>query len=55
MGKPGNFFRDESGATMVEYGLIVGLIALAIIASVTSLGNTLTGMFRTVATTFAAS
>lgn len=39
---------DEKGATAVEYGLIVGLIAVAIIATVGLLGGTLNGMFETV-------
>ncbi|GLC26676.1 Flp family type IVb pilin [Roseisolibacter agri] len=33
------FLRDESGATMVEYALLVALIALVLIASVTLLGT----------------
>jgi pilus assembly protein Flp/PilA len=32
------FLADESGATAIEYALIAGLIALAIIASVTGVG-----------------
>jgi pilus assembly protein Flp/PilA len=32
------FLADESGATAIEYALIAGLIALAIIASVTGIG-----------------
>ena len=31
--------RDEQGATMVEYALLVALIALVLIASVTLLGT----------------
>ena len=30
---------DESGATAIEYGLIVALIAVAIIAALISVGN----------------
>ena len=37
--------RDEEGATAVEYGLIVGLIAVVIIVAVGVLGNTLSGFF----------
>ena len=37
--------RDETGATAVEYGLMVALIAAVIIAAVTALGGTLNGMF----------
>jgi pilus assembly protein Flp/PilA len=38
----------ESGATAVEYGLMVSLIAVAIIGTVTILGTTLSGLFTTV-------
>ena len=34
-----NFFKDESGASAVEYGLLVSLIAVVIIAAVTALGT----------------
>lgn len=37
--------RDEEGATAVEYGLIVGLIAVVIIAAVILLGQNLNGLF----------
>ena len=32
-----NFFKDESGATAVEYGLMVALIVVVIIAGMTLL------------------
>ena len=32
------FFRDESGATAIEYSLVAGGIALAIIMAVNSVG-----------------
>ena len=41
--------RDDTGATAVEYGLMVGLIAVAIIVAVTLLGTNLTGLFNGVA------
>ena len=31
-----NFFKDESGASAVEYGLLVALIAVVIITAVTN-------------------
>ena len=31
--------RDRSGATAIEYGLILGLIFLAMLGGVTALGN----------------
>ena len=40
----------EEGATAVEYGLMVALIAIVIIVAVTALGNNLNGLFNTVAT-----
>ncbi len=40
-----NFFKDESGASAVEYGLLVALIAAVIVVAVTSLGKTLNGAF----------
>lgn len=40
--------RRERGATAVEYGLMVALIALAIIAVVTLLGGQLSGLFQKV-------
>ena len=33
--------RDDRGATAVEYGLMVGLIAVVIITAVTALGSTI--------------
>jgi pilus assembly protein Flp/PilA len=41
--------RDDRGATAVEYGLIVTLIAVAIIAIVTTIGQRLVTEFTTVA------
>jgi pilus assembly protein Flp/PilA len=41
--------RDEEGATMVEYGLLVALIALVAIAGVTLLGTHLNNLFSNVA------
>ena len=35
------FMKDESGATAIEYGLIVALIAVVIISAVTTLGTNL--------------
>ena len=43
------FGKDESGATAIEYGLIAGLISVAIITVVTLTGTSLTGTFCDVA------
>jgi pilus assembly protein Flp/PilA len=41
--------NDEEGATAVEYGLMVALIAIAIIAAVTLLGGNLATLFDSIA------
>ena len=40
--------REDRGATAVEYGLLVGLIAVAIILTVTALGGQLQDLFQSV-------
>jgi pilus assembly protein Flp/PilA len=42
--------RDDRGATAVEYGLMVGLIAVVIIGVVTALGKQVSTLFGTVVT-----
>ncbi|WP_210438147.1 Flp family type IVb pilin [Nocardioides xinjiangensis] len=42
--------RDERGATAVEYGLMVALIAIVIIAAVTTLGTNLDAKFTSAST-----
>ena len=49
------FFKDEEGATAVEYGLIVALIAGVIILAVTALGVNINQVFTDVATAVAGS
>ena len=49
-----SLLKDESGATAIEYGLLVALIAIALITSLTSTGNALSQTFQTVDTTLAA-
>ncbi|WP_457974130.1 Flp family type IVb pilin [Arthrobacter sp. D1-17] len=41
--------REEKGATAVEYGLMVSLIAVAIVLAVTFLGGQIATMFQTAA------
>jgi pilus assembly protein Flp/PilA len=43
------FWNDESGATAVEYGLMVALIAVVIIVAVALIGTNLSEMFTDVA------
>jgi pilus assembly protein Flp/PilA len=51
MEKIKKFFADETGASAVEYGLLVALIAVVITAAVTTLGSNLSTKFDDVATT----
>ena len=53
MTKFARFLKDESGATAIEYGLIVALIAVVIIAAVTAIGGTLNDTFTTLDTKLA--
>ncbi len=48
-----NFFKDESGATAVEYGLMVALIAAVIVTIVTTLGQKVNTAFTTVSNSMA--
>jgi len=42
------FWRDQTGATAIEYGLIAAGISLAIIAAVNGLGTNLSSMFTSI-------
>ncbi|MEQ8666002.1 MAG: Flp family type IVb pilin [Rhodospirillales bacterium] len=42
------FGRDRSGATAIEYGLIAALIAVAIIAALTLVGDDMEATFNAV-------
>ena len=41
--------KDDEGATLVEYGLVVSLIAVAAIGALTTVGKNVTAMFNSVA------
>jgi len=43
--------RDEEGQGMVEYGLIIALVALAVIVILTQLGTELTTIFTNIVNT----
>ena len=43
------FLKDQSGVTAIEYGLIAGLISIVILASTTSIGTSVQGLFQTIA------
>jgi pilus assembly protein Flp/PilA len=49
------FARDDSGATAVEYGLLVALIAAVIVAAVATLGGDILLGFQKVCTSLSTS
>ncbi|WP_107311274.1 Flp family type IVb pilin [Burkholderia metallica] len=44
------FLKEENGVTAIEYGLIAGLIAVAIIAGASSVGTNLSSTFSKIGT-----
>jgi pilus assembly protein Flp/PilA len=44
-----NLFKNEDGATAIEYGLIAALIAVAAVTVLGTVGTRLTSTFQTVA------
>ena len=48
-----NLGRDDSGATAIEYGLILALIFLGMMTAVTEVGQTTINMWNNVSTTVA--
>lgn len=45
-----NLLKDEEGVTAIEYALIAALIGVAIVATVTLVGNEVNATFNTVKT-----
>ncbi|MCO4860565.1 Flp family type IVb pilin [Cupriavidus sp. WGlv3] len=43
------FLRDDRGVTSIEYALLGSLIAMAIVGSVSALGETVQGMYEQIA------
>lgn len=42
--------KNESGATAIEYGMIAGLIAVAIVGVLVTMGPQLSGIFSSIST-----
>ncbi|MBC7285323.1 Flp family type IVb pilin [Hoeflea sp.] len=42
--------KNDSGATAIEYGMIAGLIAVAIVGVLVTMGPQLSGIFTTIST-----
>ncbi len=47
------FLNDESGQGMVEYGLIIALVAVAVIVAITALGGSIKNIFNKTASEIA--
>ena len=45
MSKIKSFFKDESGQAMTEYGLIIALVAIAVIAALTLMSGKIGDIF----------
>lgn len=43
-----NLFQDESGQGMVEYGLILALVAVVVIVALTFMGDQIKDIFRSI-------
>lgn len=43
-----NIFKDESGATAIEYGLIAGLVSVVCIGALGAMGDQLNALFTRV-------
>ncbi|TCD05228.1 Flp family type IVb pilin [Erythrobacteraceae bacterium CFH 75059] len=46
--------KDDSGATAIEYGLIIALLCIAIIGSITAFGGAVNAMWLHISTTITA-
>lgn len=44
------FLREDDGATAIEYGLIAALVSVAAITALSTMGESLEGVFTTVST-----
>lgn len=43
-----DFLKDEEGQGMVEYGLLIGLIAIVVVVALVILGPKIAGLFNNV-------
>ena len=48
--KAESFLKREDGASAIEYAIIAGLIAVAIIFAATALGKDVASLFKTIST-----
>ncbi|MDB4874251.1 MAG: Flp/Fap pilin component [Gemmatimonadetes bacterium] len=45
-----NFFREEDGLAVTEYGLLLAIVAVAVVAVIKTFGTKLTGLFSSATT-----
>ena len=43
-----NPLQDHSGATAVEYGLLIGIIAMSLVLGMSAFGNEMTNLWKAV-------
>jgi len=48
-----SFITDDSGADLIEYALLAGLVALAAVATLTTLGTSISGLYTRISTKIA--
>jgi pilus assembly protein Flp/PilA len=48
-----NFIADDSGADIIEYALLAGLISLAAVATLTDVGTSIKGIYTRIKTELA--
>jgi len=44
------FMKDEQGADLIEYALLAGLISLAAVGALSTIGTSITGLFGKIST-----
>jgi pilus assembly protein Flp/PilA len=49
-----NFIADDSGADLIEYALLAGLVALAAVTTLTAVGGNIAGLYTRISTKVAA-
>lgn len=49
-----DFWQDEEGAAMLEYGIIIALIAAVVIANIQTIGATLNTIFGNISSSLSA-
>ena len=51
MGVVKSFLQEDSGQNLIEYALVAGLIGLAAVVAMTSLGGKISAAFNTIGST----